>query len=152
MKIRALKIADYDKVYTLWKTERMGLNNVDDSRGGIEKFLCRNPNTSFAAEIDDEIVGVILCGHDGRSGFIYHACVSREFQNNKIGTRLVEKVFDALKTEGISDVTLAVYNDNNDGNRFWERMGFRTREFLRYKSKALVELEWFDLIIEENQS
>ena len=122
----------------------MGLNNVDDSHGGIERFLCRNPNTSFVAEIDGEIIGAILCGHDGRSGYIYHTCVAHKHQNNKIGTRLIEKVFDALKAEGISDVTLAVYYDNNDGNRFWERVGFRDRDFLRYKNKALVELEWYD--------
>ncbi|WP_010249042.1 GNAT family N-acetyltransferase [Acetivibrio cellulolyticus] len=144
MKIHTLKITDYDKVYELWQTERMGLNNVDDSRDGMERFLRRNPNTSFVVEIDGKIVGSILCGNDGRSGYIYHACVSREYQNKKIGTRLVEKVFEALKAEGISDITLAVYINNDDGNRFWERMGFRDRDFLRYKNKALVELEWYD--------
>lgn len=144
MKIRTLEITDYDKVYALWQTEHMGLNNVDDSRDGMERFLRRNPNTSFVVEIDGKIVGSILCGNDGRSGYIYHACVSREHQNKKIGTRLVENVFDALLAEGISDITLAVYIDNDDGNRFWERMGFRDRNFLRYKNKALVELEWYD--------
>ena len=144
MELRTLKIVDYDKVYALWQKERMGLNNVDDSHSGMIRFLCRNPNTSFIAELDGEIVGAILCGHDGRSGYIYHSCVSREHQNKKIGTQLVEKVFDALKAEGISDVTLAVYTDNDDGNRFWEGMGFRERDFLRYKNKALVELEWYD--------
>lgn len=144
MKIRTLEISDYDKVYALWQTERMGLNNVDDSHDGIERFLKRNPNTSFVVDIDGEIVGAILCGNDGRSGYIYHACVSREHQNKKIGTWLVEKVFEALKAEGISDITLAVYIDNYDGNRFWERMGFRERDFLRYKNKALIELEWYD--------
>jgi ribosomal protein S18 acetylase RimI-like enzyme len=144
MIIKTLKIADYDIVYALWQTERMGLNNVDDSRDGIERFLRRNPNTSFIAEIDSEIIGSILCGNDGRSGYIHHACVSREHQNNKIGTQLAEKVFEALKAEEISDVTLTVYIDNDDGNRFWGRMGFRDRDFLRYKNKALVELEWYD--------
>ena len=144
MKIRTLEITDYDNVYALWQTEHMGLNNVDDSRDGMDRFLRRNPNTSFVVEIDGKIVGSILCGNDGRSGYIYHACVSREHQNKKIGTRLVENVFDALLAEGISDITLAVYIDNDDGNRFWERMGFRDRNFLRYKNKALVELEWYD--------
>jgi N-acetylglutamate synthase len=144
MKIRTLKITDYDKVCALWQNERMGLNNIDDSRSGVERFLYRNPNTSFVAEIDGEIAGAILCGHDGRSGYIYHTCVSREHQNEKIGTRLVDKVFDALKAEGISDVTLAVYIDNDAGNRFWEKMGFKDRDFLQYKNKALVELEWYD--------
>jgi ribosomal protein S18 acetylase RimI-like enzyme len=144
MKIRSFQISDYEAVYALWQTEHMGLNNVDDTRDGIERFLRRNPNTSFVAELDGEIVGAILCGHDGRSGSIYHTCVSREHQNQSIGAQLVEKVFEALKAEGISDVTLAVYVENEGGARFWERMGFRGREFLRYKNKALVELEWFD--------
>ncbi|BBB90224.1 MAG TPA: GNAT family N-acetyltransferase [Methylomusa anaerophila] len=144
MKILPLKITDYDRVYALWQTEHMGLNNVADTRDGIEKFLRRNPNTSFVAELDGDIVGAILCGNDGRSGYIYHACVSREHQNKKIGTRLVAKVFEALKAEEISDVTLAVYSDNEDGKRFWERMGFRARDFLTYRNKALVELEWYD--------
>ena len=144
MKIRSFQISDYDAVYALWQTERMGLNNVDDTRAGIERFLRRNPNTSFVAELDGKIIGAILCGHDGRSGSIYHTCVSHEYQNQKIGAQLVEKVFSALNAEGISDVTLAVYVDNECGARFWERMGFRDRGFLRYKNKALVELEWYD--------
>ena len=103
----------------------------------------------YSKILKDNLVGIyvhgaILCGHDGRSGYIYHTCVSREHQNGKIGTRLVEKVLDALKAEGISDVTLAVYVDNDAGNRFWEKMGFKDRDFLQYKNNALVELEWYD--------
>jgi hypothetical protein len=37
MKIRNLKITDYDAVYALWrKTAGMGLNDIDDSREGTE--------------------------------------------------------------------------------------------------------------------
>lgn len=44
MNIRKLTIADYDKVYALWLScKGMGLNNLDDSRNGIERFLKRNP-------------------------------------------------------------------------------------------------------------
>lgn len=48
----------------------MGLNNLDDSKDGIEKFLKRNPDTCFAAEEDGKIVGVIMAGNDGRRGYI----------------------------------------------------------------------------------
>jgi hypothetical protein len=50
----------------------MGLNNLDDSPEGIARYLQRNPSTCFAAEEEGELVGVILSGHDGRRGFIYH--------------------------------------------------------------------------------
>lgn len=66
MKIRKMVIEDYEKVYQLWMScAGMGLNNLDDSKEGIEKFLRRNPDTCFVAE-DQEIVGVILAGNDGR--------------------------------------------------------------------------------------
>ena len=44
MTIRLMKIEDYDQVYQLWLSCRgMGLNNLDDSREGIDRYLKRNP-------------------------------------------------------------------------------------------------------------
>ena len=46
MQIRTMQIEDYDAVFALWKScSGMGLNDVDDSRSGIERFLQRNPET-----------------------------------------------------------------------------------------------------------
>jgi len=133
----------------LWqRTPGMGLNNVDDSREGIAKYLKRNPRTCFVADggndvvADDPggIVGVILSGHDGRRGYIYHTCVAAELRCNRIGRRLVETALDALLREGISKVALVVFDRNKGGNAFWERMGFTTRDDLVYRNKALIDL------------
>lgn len=71
MKIRLMTAQDYDAVYQLWlNTPGMGLNNMDDSCEGINKYLQRNPLTCFVAEEKESIIGVILSGHDGRRGFI----------------------------------------------------------------------------------
>ena len=52
MSIRLMTIDDYEKVYELWMScVGMGLNNLDDSKEGIDKFLQRNPDTCFVAEI-----------------------------------------------------------------------------------------------------
>ena len=145
MKIRKMKIADYDAVYALWrKTPGMGLNDIDDSREGIEKYLKRNPRTCFVAVLDGELVGVILAGDDGRRGYIHHTCVIPEYWNNQIGTRLVETALDALCAEGITKVGLVVFERNERGNGFWERMGFTARPDLVYRNKALTELERID--------
>ena len=140
-----MKIADYDDVYDLWrKTPGMGLNDIDDSREGIERYLKRNQRTCFVAELDSEIVGVILAGHDGRRGYIHHTCVDPTLWNNQIGTRLVDTALEALRSEGISKVALVVFERNERGNGFWQRMGFTTRPDLVYRNKALVELERID--------
>jgi len=145
MKIRKMKIADYDAIYALWrKTPGMGLNDIDDSRDGIERYLKRNPRTCFIAELENELVGVIMAGHDGRRGYIHHTCVDETLWNNQIGTRLVETALDSLRAEGISKVALVVFERNERGNGFWERMGFTARPDLVYRNKALVELERMD--------
>lgn len=145
MNIRNMTINDYDAVYVLWlRTPGMGLSDIDDSRDGIEKYLRRNPGTSFVAETDGEVIGVILAGHDGRRGFIHHTCVASEKRYKGIGTRLVETALVALKNEGINKVALVVFGRNEDGNAFWEHIGFTTRSDLNYRNKALVDLVRID--------
>lgn len=141
MHIRTMNINDYEKVYQLWMScKNMGFNNLDDSKEGIEKFLRRNPDTSFVAEYDNKIIGIILSGHDGRRGYIYHMSVDECFRKQGIGKQLVEKCLSALKDEGINKVALLVFNRNETGNIFWEKMGFATRNDITYRNKELNEI------------
>ena len=141
MEIRKLSVDDYDKVYELWMSCRnMGFNNIDDSREGIEKFIKRNPETSFAAVEDGRIIGVILAGNDGRRGYIYHMSVAEDHRRQGIGSQLVDKCLEALEKEGIAKVALLVFNRNEAGNAFWESQGFTERTDITYRNKALTEI------------
>lgn len=145
LKIRKMSFDDYEGIYDLWmSTPGMGLNDIDDSKIGIEKYLRRNPNTCFVAETHGRIIGVILSGHDGRRGYIYHTAVSIVNQNNGIGSALVDKALKALHNEGISKVVLVVFERNDIGNIFWEKKGFYRREDLIYRNKTLIEMERID--------
>lgn len=143
--IRKMTINDYDAIYKIWtSTPGMGLNDVDDSRNGIAKYLARNPNTCFVAEDDKKVFGSIITGHDGRRGIIYHTVVSEEYQRQGIGTQLVDAALDALKGEGISKVLLVVFEKNAKGNAFWKKNGFTARNDLVYRNKALISLVRMD--------
>ena len=138
MNFLEMNIDDYDEMYKLWSnTEGMGLRSLDDSKEGISKFLNRNPNTNFICRIDNKLVGAILCGNDGRRGYIYHAVVHKDFQRKNIGTFLVEKVIEALDREGIKKVALVVYSNNLNGNQFWESLGFIDRPDLVYRNLSI---------------
>lgn len=137
---RLMTIEDYEQAYDLWILCGNGLNDKDDSREGIDKYLNRNPATSFVAICDNKVAGVILCGHDGRRGIIQHACVSPDFRRYGIGSKLVDLALEALKDEGINKVLLVAFKKNAGGNAFWESQGFTLREDLNYRNKALTEL------------
>ncbi len=141
MRIRIMLISDYEQVYALWLScPGMGLNNLDDSRDGIERFLRRNPDTCFVAEREGRIIGVILAGNDGRRGYIYHAAVSPAHRREGIGRSLGEAALEALRRVGINKAALVAFDRNEDGNAFWEEMGFTARQDLVYRDKALAEM------------
>lgn len=143
--IRLMKIEDYKNVYDLWiNTKGMGLNNIDDSEEGISKYLLRNPNTCFVAEDDNKIIGVIMAGHDGRRGYVYHVVVKKEYQLKGLGRKLVNTALDALDKEGITKVALVVFSKNSKGNDFWEKLGFINRDDLVYRNKSIHELVRID--------
>ncbi|MBR1702121.1 MAG: GNAT family N-acetyltransferase [Lachnospiraceae bacterium] len=141
IQFRVMTIADYEKVYELWMScKNMGFNNLDDSKEGIEKFLKRNPNTSYVAEEADRIIGVVLAGHDGRRGYIYHMSVAEDYRKQGIAGKLLENSLSVLKAEGINKVALLVFNRNEIGNAFWESQGFTVRDDVAYRNKALTEI------------
>ena len=67
--IRLITIDDYDQMFELWNSteqSKRALNPVDDSRQGIDCYIKRNPTTCFGAFLGEQLVGIILTGHDGR--------------------------------------------------------------------------------------
>ena len=138
MIIRKMTINDYEQVYALWvNTPGMGLHEIEDSKAGIEKFLTRNPDTCFVAENNENIIGVILGGHNGRKGEINHLAVSQSERNKGIGTDLVNNTIEAFKLEGINRVAIFVFKDNDSGNKFWENKGFVAKNKLIYRIKQI---------------
>ena len=146
--IRPVVIGDYDGLYALWNSteqSRRALNPVDDSREGIERYLRRNPTTCFLAlaEADagqaEQIVGVILTGHDGRRAIVHHMCVHPDYRRRGIAGRLVQKAEEALRREGITKIFGLVFKDNDAANAFWEEQGYTLRTNLNYRNKSLNE-------------
>ena len=129
IEIRNMKPEDYDQVYDLWiHTPGMGLNHLDDSREGIEKFLKRNPGTCYLALENQMVIGAIMCGHDGRQGSFYHVCVAPECRMHGLGKQMVRFCLQALADEHISKATLVAFDDNEVGNKFWNGIGWTARK------------------------
>lgn len=138
--IRSMTIEDYPAVKALWQSIRgFGIRSIDDSREGVRRFLARNPGISVVAEQDGEIIGAILCGHDGRRGCLYHVCVREEHRRQGIGKAMVVFCMEALKKEQINKVSLIAFTKNDVGNAFWKEIGWTKREDLNYYDFVLNE-------------
>lgn len=118
---------DYDEVLALWEqTEGVGLTD-SDSREAVSAFLARNPGLSLIARHDGRIIGAVLCGHDGRRGFLYHLAVAREYRKQGLARAIVDTCLSRLAAVGILKATIFVYGHNDIGNRFWRKVGWKDR-------------------------
>lgn len=127
--LRAMTKEDYEGAYKLWESIKgFGLLSVDDTKESIHRFLDRNPGLSVVAIKDNEIVGTILCGHDGRKGSFYHVCVKEELRKRGIGKSMSVFCMNALKSAGINSLALTSFKRNVLGNSFWSGEGYKLRD------------------------
>ena len=124
MDITDFSISDYDEARSFWA----GIEGVElddaDSRSVMEAYLERNPGMSFVARHDGKIVGAVLCGHDGRRGYLHHLAVLPEHRGAGVGRALVDRCLSALASAGIQKCNIFVFAENRAGIGFWKRTGW----------------------------
>ncbi len=145
MEIKEFRIEHYDEVSRLWRScEGVGLDSDVDTKERVQMYLWRNPGLSFVAVERSKparaprgVVGAVLCGHDGRRGYLHHLAVAKEYRNKEIGKRLVEKVLSKLQQIGIRKCNLFLYADNVEGQQFWRHIGWSERGELKVLSTSI---------------
>ena len=121
---REFRMSDYDAAVRLWeKVEGVEIAE-GDSREDMERYLTQNPNLSRIVQDGDALVGVALCGHDGRRGFIYHLAVEPAYQQKGVGRQLVRECVEGLRSLGLKRALILVAADNPQGEAFWKRCGW----------------------------
>ena len=83
------------------------------------------------------MVGAVLCGHDGRRGYLHHLAVATSHRRRGIGRELVERCMDGLRREGIAKCHLMVYHHNAAGQAFWRSIGWHGRDDILLMSRNL---------------
>jgi ribosomal protein S18 acetylase RimI-like enzyme len=138
VRLREFRLEDHEEAYALWAgTEGIGLSEAD-SRENIAAFLERNPGLSYVAIGESgRLVGAVLCGTDGRRGYLHHLAVVKAHRNEGIGNGLVHRSLASLRERGIAKCHIFVISDNEEGKRFWERIGWEERTSLIIMSRDL---------------
>jgi N-acetylglutamate synthase len=132
--IREFLPTDYDEVIALWR-EAPGVTLRDvDAPEPLTAYLTRNAGHSFVAVDGSQIVGAVLCGTDGRRGYLQHLAVAPTHRRRGIGRDLADRCVRALAARGIDKCHLMVVSGNHDAVAFWARLGWTERSDVRLMS------------------
>jgi len=122
--IRKMRVGDHRSILRVWrKSEGMCLG-VDDEAAGFALYLRRNPGLCFVALAGKEIIGTVLCGHDGRRAILGHLAVVPTRRGTGLGRALVERCLASLAAQGVRKCNVFVMKGNPAGLRFWEHLGY----------------------------
>ncbi len=125
--IRPFEITDHAAAVALWKTvEGIGLSE-SDAPENMAAYLMRNPGMSFVAFREKVLIGAVLCGTDGRRGYLHHLAVHPDHRDQGIGRQLVVHCLEALHRSGLLKCHLFLFRTNRSGRTFWERLGWSVR-------------------------
>ncbi|OPA87643.1 GNAT family N-acetyltransferase [Pseudomonas fluorescens] len=125
--IRNMTPADYDAVINLMhSTPGISLRDAD-SREATERYLARNPGLSFVAEAEGRLIACVMCGHDGRRGYLQHVLVLPDYRRRGIAQALVERSLFALEQLGIHKCHLDVFKTNTSAAQYWHGQGWKLR-------------------------
>jgi N-acetylglutamate synthase len=146
IKVSEMSSKNYDEVYALWQgVEGIGLFNNSDSKQGISSYLRRNRGFSFVARDAGKVVGAVLCGHDGRRGYLYHLAVAQTYRKKGIGKALVKRAIKKLESVDINRCHLFIFDDNTGAQKFWEKLGWRELKKFKFMSRAIGRKDKFVL-------
>ena len=140
VRIAEMTTADYGEVFALWQAaEGLGLHPDEcDSRRGVARYLARNPGTCFVARDGAKLVGAVLCGNDGRRGYLNHLAVLEAYRRRGIATALVRRCTAALKQIEIPKCNLFVFAANGPAMAFWRKLGWRCWDEFNVKAMTLA--------------
>ena len=139
VKIRSMRVEDFPRMKALWQQSAGVRESLGDTPEGIAMYLARNPGMSLVAEAESEIVGTVLCGHDGRRGFIHHMAVATSHRRFGIGRAMVDRCLKSLVAAGIPKCHLFVAPENHAGKAFWRSLGWELRADVEDMSITLTE-------------
>jgi len=111
-----------------------------DSFEQLLEFLLKNPTTNFILLWKERVVGVVLCGTDGRRGYINLIQLLRRHQEISLVSELISAVLDELANIGVNEI-VAVQSQSNVDISFLETIGFElSNNGVSYSSEILAEL------------
>jgi len=138
VKLREFKLSDWEDAWQLWEAQIKEGNDASWKKEKVDSFLKRNPELSLVAIIDGKLSATVMCGFDGRRGYVYHLAVADVNKRKGIGTALMKLAVAKLKAVGAGKIHLMVFMENECAKKFYHKLGFHDRDDVVLMSNSKI--------------
>lgn len=129
MSIRPITATDHPALLALWRRTPGLCIRPEDAFEPFCAYLARNPELSLLSEIDGQLAGCLLVGHDGRRGYLQHLVVDQPYRGRGLAQALLAEALARLAALGVQKSHVFVLRDAPEALAFWEAQpGWGLRE------------------------
>lgn len=129
VELRPMSPGDHAAIVELWgRCEGIG---EPETLEELTAFLTRNPDMSPVILVEGSLVAAMLCGHDGKRGYLYHVAVDPQFRGRGYARQMIDYSLKRLHELAIRRCSIHLYKENDSGELFWLHNGWRRRTDLK---------------------
>ncbi|WP_139492283.1 GNAT family N-acetyltransferase [Brevibacillus dissolubilis] len=129
MLIRPFRLGDYSAIMRIWQETNLE-NTENESLDALAKQLAWDSDLVMVAELDGEVVGVIVGTIDGSRAYFYRLAVSPSAQGKGIGRELVTAIERRFKQRGVHRILIMVNQDNHKVIPFYNSLGYELQKYI----------------------
>lgn len=144
MKIQQATLSDIQSLLNLltylFSKEEEFIPNQNNQIKSLKEIV-NNPDIGiiFLAKKDNEIIGMVSLLYSistalgGRVALLEDMVIKEEYQNQKVGSKLINYSLDYLKKSNVKRVTLLTDNNNFKAHDFYKKNGFKKSEMVAFR-------------------
>jgi ribosomal protein S18 acetylase RimI-like enzyme len=136
MKIRGLRINDYEAITKLWVKARLPFKPKGrDSKEAMVAQMSSSPQFFLGAYEGERLVGTAILSCDLRKGWINRLAIDPDYRHRNIAKTLIGESEKILRNAGVK-IFCALINDGNVASReLFKKCGYVEHRDIVYFSK-----------------
>jgi len=126
--IRPFRLGDYAAITAIWRAT--GFEQEEAGLDALARQLPWDSELVLVAEVDGQVVGVIVGTISGSRAYFYRLAVHPDYQRRGIGRRLVQALEERFREKGVTQIVIMVKQDNEQAIPFYESLGYEVQQLV----------------------
>jgi ribosomal protein S18 acetylase RimI-like enzyme len=117
VQISEVRLTELPQVMSFW-AGITGATPDQEAAKLLAESIRRQPDLSLCARDQDQLIGVLLCRHDGRRGYIHYLALAPHVRNTELARQLVDKSLAKLQAHGANTCRIRLGNAHDSARLF----------------------------------
>ena len=140
MEYRSATATDAGSIRALWAACGLSHGDESDQREIAERLTNDDGFFIVGNNAAGDIVSSAMGCYDNHRGWVKRVAVAPTLHGTGEGGRLIEELERRFKDAGVTELRLAVFQENERAGAFWAAQGYEELTNIRYFTKSLTDM------------